>query len=258
MNVAIRTLLLKPLDDVALCLGHLADTPRPLRGMVTVMVVLIVTWFVYVPIHELLHVLGCVGTGGTVTTLEVAPQYGGALLAKWFPFVVSGGEYAGRLSGFDTKGSDLIYLATDITPFLLSVLIGVPLLRACTRRWRPVLFGAGIVVGLAPFYNLIGDYYEMGSIITTRAVTLLGGGGEPIAFAALRSDDVFKLIGELFTQPAELGLPTPVRVGTGIVIVAVSIVVGVALALLTYTAGDRVARFVVRPPAKPAEPADNA
>ncbi len=256
MNVAVRTFLLKAIDDLALCLGHLADARRPLRGLVAVTVVLVVTWFIYVPIHELLHVLGCVATGGTVTTLEVAPQYGGALLARWFPFVVSGGDYAGRLSGFDTKGSDLVYLATDITPFLLSVLIGVPLLRACTRRWRPVLFGVGIVVGLAPFYNLIGDYYEMGSIITTRVVTLLGGGGEPIAFVALRSDDVFKLIGELFTKPAELGLHTSAKVGAGFVIVTVSIVVGVALAVLTYAAGDGVARIVVRQPAKPAEPAD--
>ena len=39
------------------------------------------SWYVYVPIHELLHALGCAATGGTVTTLEVQTQYGGAILA---------------------------------------------------------------------------------------------------------------------------------------------------------------------------------
>jgi hypothetical protein len=41
-----------------------------------------------------------------VWRLEIDPLYGGALLARWLPFVEAGGEYAGRLSGFDTAGSD--------------------------------------------------------------------------------------------------------------------------------------------------------
>jgi hypothetical protein len=96
-------------------------------------------------------------------------------LAKVFPWVVTESKYAGRLSGFDTKGSDLIYLATDFGPFALTVLLGVPLMKLCTRRGRPVLLPIAIVLGLAPFYNLTGDYYEMGSIITTRLATVAFG-----------------------------------------------------------------------------------
>jgi hypothetical protein len=235
-----RTLLRKPVDDVVACLGHLADTRRPFVAMCFMLVALIATWFLYVPVHELLHVLGCVATGGSVTRLEIAPQYGGALLAHWLPFVVSGGEYAGRLSGFDTRGSDLIYLATVFAPFLLSIVLGVPLLRACAAKWRPGRFGMGVVVGLAPFYNLIGDYYEMGSIITTRALTMLRGGG-PVTLIGIRSDDLFKLVGQLCLRPAELGLHGPGAIVAAAVLVGVSLSVGVALALTTYALGDLVA-----------------
>ncbi len=236
-----RTMLRKLIDDLALSLGHLADARRPSVAMAVMVVGLVVTWFIYVPIHELLHVLGCVATGGSVSELEVAPQYGGTLLARWFPFVVSGGDYAGRLSGFDTKGSDLIYLATVFMPYLLTVFIGVPILRACTRRRRPALLGAGVVVGLAPMYNLIGDYYEMGSIVTTRAATLLSGSSESVAFVGIRSDDLFKLVGELCTQPGELALHGAAAIGVAAVLIAVSLLVGVVLALLTYALGDRFA-----------------
>lgn len=246
-----RTLLRQPFDDLASCLTRLAESPHPLRAMCVVLVALVATWFVYVPVHELLHVLGCVASGGAVTELEIAPQYGGALLARWFPFVVSGGEYAGRLSGFDTGGSDLIYLATDFAPFLLSVFIGVPLLRMCTRRRRPVILGVGVVVGLAPFYNLIGDYYEMGSIITTRMATLLGGSADQVAFEGLRSDDVFKLIGTFCARPGELGIKGATGVITGAALILASIVVGVVLAFLTYYLGDRTARLLCRMPGVP-------
>ncbi len=247
-----RTLLRKLIDDLALSLGHLADARRPAVAMAVMVAGLVVTWFIYVPIHELLHVLGCVATGGSVSVLEVAPQYGGALLARWFPFVVSGGDYAGRLSGFDTNGSDLIYLATVFMPYLLTVFIGIPMLRACTRRRRSALLGAGVVVGLAPMYNLIGDYYEMGSIITTRAATLLSGRSEPVAFVGIRSDDLFKLVGELCTKPGELALHGATAIGVGALLIAVSLLVGVVLALLTYALGDRFAMlFFGRPGRRP-------
>lgn len=236
-----RTLLRKLIDDLAASLGHLADARRPTVAMAVMVIGLVVTWFIYVPVHELLHVLGCVASGGSVSELQVAPQYGGALLARWFPFVVSGGDYAGRLSGFDTKGSDLIYLATDFAPYLLTVFLGVPILRACTRRRRPALLGAGVVVGLAPLYNVVGDYFEMGSIITTRAATLLSGSSESVAFAGIRSDDVFKLVGQLCTQPGELALHSPTAIGVAAVLILVSLLVGVVLAILTYALGDRFA-----------------
>ena len=64
---------------------------------------LAVGWWVYVPIHELGHVAGCLVTGGAVDRLDIDPLYGAALLERVFPFVHSGSEYAGRLSGFDTR-----------------------------------------------------------------------------------------------------------------------------------------------------------
>src|SRR5262249_2715862 len=67
-------------------------------------------WWIYVPVHELLHAAGCRLTGGGVTRLEIGAVYGGALLSRVLPFVVAGGEDAGRLSGFDTHRSDRIYL----------------------------------------------------------------------------------------------------------------------------------------------------
>jgi hypothetical protein len=209
------------------------------------LVALAVTWFVYVPVHELLHAAGCVISGGTVSRLEISPRYGGALLARWFSFVVPGGDYAGRLSGFDTHGSDLIYLATDIAPYFLTIVLGVPLLRACTTRRRPILFGIAVVVGLAPFYSLPGDYYEMGSIVTTRAVTMLHGRAEPVAFHGIRSDDVFKLVGDLCLHPGELGLTGPLAIVTAAVLIVVSLLAGLVLALATYTLGNCVAGIVM-------------
>ncbi|MEE2674815.1 MAG: hypothetical protein VX466_13520 [Myxococcota bacterium] len=188
----------------------------------------IAAWYVYVPIHELLHALGCWATGGSVTILEIQTQYGGAILAEVFPFVRAGGEYAGRLSGFDTHGSDLVYLATDALPYVLSIVLGVPLLRACGRASRPLLFGPAIVLGLAPFYNLPGDYYEMGSIVVTRIF------GEP--WDNLRSDDFFDVMQGLWQTPEA------VFVGCS------SLLLGIALAYATWDAGDRLARAWVGPP----------
>lgn len=267
-----RSFFRQPFDDVMACLEPIVTVKSPIRAMGLMMATLIVAWFIYVPIHELLHVLGCVLSGGEVQQLEIARRYGGALLARVFPFVVSGGEYAGRLSGFDWKGSDLIYLATDFMPYLLTVLIGVPLIRLATRRRRPVVFGLGIVLGLAPFYNLPGDYYEMGSIITTRVVTwtigsdagdsahasdaptpdaAVDGGSaskadavsdaaqapaEP-AFNELRSDDVIKLLTEVVARPGELGLEGVGGIAVGLLIVFVGMVVAVLLAFGTYRLG---------------------
>lgn len=238
------------------CLEPIVTVKSPIRAMGLMMATLIVTWFIYVPIHELLHVLGCVLAGGEVQQLEIARRYGGAMVARVFPFVVSGGEYAGRLSGFDWKGSDLIYLATDFMPYLLTVLIGVPLIRLATRRRRPVVFGLGIVLGLAPFYNLPGDYYEMGSIITTRVVTWTIGPdtdnsahasdapapeaarapAEP-AFNELRSDDVIKLLTEVVTRPGERGLEGVGEIAVGLLIVFVGMGIAVLLAFGTYRLG---------------------
>lgn len=206
---------------------------------------MVLTWFVYVPVHELLRVLGCVATGGTVTSLQIQPICGGALLAEFLPFVVAGGEYAGQRSGFDTHGSDLVYLATDFTPYLLSVLIGVPALRLCARRSWPLLFGAAVVLSLTPFYSIPGDYYEMGSILTTRAATWLTGPGSSLVYVGFRSDDVVTLIGAVFSNPAEMGLSGPSGTAMAVGLIALSLVLSVLLAFLTYSFGGTLASVLV-------------
>lgn len=222
-----RALLVSPFYATVDVLERIVRDDRRVHWAVALLS-LVVASYLYVPIHELLHVLGCTATGGSVTTLEIQTQFGGAILAEVFPFVRAGGEYAGRLSGFDTHGSDLVYLATDALPYALSLLIGVPLLRACGRASRPLLFGPAVVLGLAPFYNLPGDYYEMGSILVTR---ILGEAWHP-----LRSDDIFVVLEGVWPAPQ------------AVLVVFTSLVVAIALAYLTWEAGDRLARLWDRQP----------
>lgn len=199
------------------------------RGLALALLGLAVGWWVYVPVHELLHAGACFAAGGEVTRLEIAPQYGGGLLARVFPFVVAGGEYAGRLSGFDTHGSDLIYLATDFGPFLLTLFPGVWLLRRAGAAGRPVLFGLALPFAFAPFVSLTGDAYEIGSILVTQ---LPPWGGE-----ALRGDDLLKKAQEL------AALPEPPW--GGFILAAL---LGLAWAVLTCAAGGGVARALGQGP----------
>lgn len=219
------------------------------RSLVPMLLSMLVTWIIYVPIHELLHVGGYVATGGPISeaVLEIKPMYGGKILAKYFSFVEPGGPYAGRLREFK-RDDDLIYLATDFGPFMLSVLFGVVLLRICGRRRRPLLFGPAVVLGAAPFYNLSGDYYEMASIITTRVLTWVSGApSHPPRFVGVRSDDVFTLIGNLITQPSSLGFVGAPSLLFGALLILISIALAIALAFLTYAAGDLVACATVGP-----------
>jgi len=268
-----KKLLLIPLHDVLAGMEPVMRIRNPIKAMAPMLLAMLVTWFLYVPVHELLHVLGCVGTGGEVTELSLRPWYGGTILQQYFDFIVPDSNYAGQLTGFDTNGSDLVYLATDFLPFTLSVLFGVPLLRFCTRKRHPILLGPAIVLGMAPFYNLPGDYYEMSSIITTRVVTMVFGednadnpsaieppqaveadantpvkSASTIQYECVRSDDVFSLISNIFTKPKELGLPTAGSMIVAIVLVLVSIDVSIVLAFITYFLGDLVARATIGPP----------
>ena len=243
----VRDFFVQPGREILACLEPIMSVRNPLRAMGPMLIAMVVCWFVYVPIHELLHCAGCEVTGGDVSRLEVAPRYGAALLAKIFPFVVSGSDYAGQLTGFDTKGSDLIYLATDFGPFVLTVLLGVPLIRLCTHRRRPILFGIAVVLGLASFYNIPGDYFEMGSIITTRVATFVSGAGPEPIFAGIRSDDVFTLLSDMVADPAKVGLHGWKQISIGSALVLVSLVVDVFLAFATYFLGSIVANVVIRP-----------
>lgn len=159
---------------------------------------LIVGWWIYVPLHELLHAGACWATGGEVTKLEIAAAYGGHLYAWIFPFVVPESEYAGRLSGFDTFGNDWIYLATDFGPYLLTLFPGVFLLRRSVGSGKPFLFGFWLSFALAPFISLTGDAYEIGSILVTQI--------PPWSSQAdlLRSDDLLLWID---THSGQSGVP---------------------------------------------------
>jgi len=187
--------LLDPFTDTLNGLDRCLD--RGARGLLFAALGLLAGWWVYVPLHELLHAAACRATGGEVTRLEIDPIYGGAPLARALPFVVPASRYAGRLSGFDTHGSDLIYLATDLGPFLLTLFPGVWALRRAAAARQGLLFGIALPFALAPFLSLGGDAYEIGSILATR----LPPWSAPATRALLRGDDLGKKIGELSGTP---------------------------------------------------------
>ncbi len=230
-------LLLAPFDDYLAALN--ASLRRRTASAVALIVVgVVVSWWIYVPIHELLHAWGCMAAGGSVTRLEIAPIYGAAWLQQFFPYISVGSEYAGQLTGFDTHGSDLIYLITDATPFVLTIFFGVPLLRwsgHSARRHvvRCLTFGVALPVAFAPFISLTGDYYEMGSIIVSR---LAGAWQSHTSALRWRGDDLFKVIRSLrhvYTADDVLG-------------VAASIWLGLFLASLTYGIGSFVGDAIAR------------
>jgi hypothetical protein len=203
------------------------------RGLAAVALGMLAAWWLYVPAHELLHAAACQLAGGRVTRLEIDGLYGGALLARWLPFVAAGGDYAGRLAGFDPHGSDLVRLATDLGPFVLTVFPGVWWLRRAARAGRPLLFGAALPLALAPFLSLGGDAYEIGAILVTR----LRPWADPATRELLRGDDLARRLGEL----AAAG-PHPPWGGA-----ALAVLLGVAWALLTYGAGAALARALGEP-----------
>ncbi|MDA8434332.1 MAG: hypothetical protein M0Z60_15415 [Nitrospiraceae bacterium] len=197
-----------------------------------------VSWWIYVPAHELLHAFGCVLGGGEVTRLDISAIYGAALLKRIFPFVSVGSEYAGRLSGFSTNGSDVTYLLTDLMPFTLTVLVGIPLLKSSgspglSPLRRSVRFGLAMPLAYAPFISLPGDYYEMGSIVVSRSASLL----VPVGPDRWRSDDLFKLAKSLAASGAG---PLDVSV------VAVSFLAGIAMTYATYGLGISWARLLLK------------
>ena len=201
---------------------------RGLTSLAWVTAGLLGGWWLYVPVHELLHAAGCLIGGGTVTRLEISPIYLGGVLARVIPWVEAGGEYAGRLSGFDVGGNDGVYLLTDFAPFLLTLFPGVWLLRRTARRRQPFLFGLTLPLALAPFTSITGDAYEIGSILTTR----LGPWGSEGAKEILRGDDLFYKFSDV-ASASTAGLWAGLAVAAGI---------GLLWALSTYAAGAWIAR----------------
>jgi hypothetical protein len=164
-----------------------------IRQLLVILLGLILGWWLYVPIHEMLHALACVAAGGHVISLEISAIYGGGLLEKLLPFVVSHSQYAGRLSRFDSGGSDLVYLMTDLGPFLLTLFPGVWLLRVGANRRSGLIFGISLPFALAPLISLTGDGYEIGAILVTRIPSW-----QALA-EILRADDLFLVPARLQT-----------------------------------------------------------
>lgn len=156
-------------------------------------------WWLYVPAHELLHAFGCLWSGGEVTRLELAPEYGAAWLQQFFPWLVVGSDYAGQLTGFDTHGNDLVYLITVLAPYALTLFPGMTLwIHAGHGDWQAtpvwVLTGVSFSMVAAPFISTFGDMYEAGSIIATRALLLVVDDQDAQRW---RSDDMWLLLREL-------------------------------------------------------------
>jgi len=235
-------LIALPVRDVWRGLDRSLDRGFPGLGLLAVG--LVACWWVYVPIHELLHALGCVATGGSISELEIDGKYGGALLAEIFPFVVSGSEYAGRLSGFDTRGNDLIHLATDFGPYVLTLFPGVWWLRRAARAGRPFWFGASIPVALAPFVSLTGDAYEIGSVLVTRIPPWSGVRPRE----TLLGDDVFAVGAGL----SEAGAGAMEWTGLGL-----AFGLGAVWAFATYALASRFAASPAEPSRSPPSPGGN-
>ncbi|MDX2169502.1 MAG: hypothetical protein SF182_20705 [Deltaproteobacteria bacterium] len=234
----LRRLARLPLDDYLAALGVFFDRFTPLHALALVLSAG-ASWWVYVPLHELAHAWGCQLGGGSVSTLEIDAIYGAAWLQRLFPYVSVGSDYAGRLSGFDTHGSDATYLLTDLLPFVATVVVGVPALRAAADPRRgglaqALLFGAALPVAFAPFISLTGDFYEVGSILVSRAVAVLQSGFDPTRW---RADDLPKLIGERFAAGAGGSVAEALGIGAALAL-------GSALAWLTYAAGAAVSSLL--------------
>jgi hypothetical protein len=234
LTPAVRTLLqpfLEILHGLERCL-----VPGVI-GLVRVLAGLLIGWWIYVPVHELLHAAGCELGGGRVWRLEIDPLYGGGLLERWLGFVEAGGEYAGRLAGFDTGGSDAVHLMTTGLPFVLTLLPGVWLMRWGARRGSGIAYGVGLVPATGPLLSLNGDAYEIGSLLTAQ---WLPWSRDP-ARTLLVGDDVF-LVASSIADSATASM------WIGFVL---AILLGIAWALLTYALGGAVATRLGEPPLEP-------
>ena len=186
-------------------------------------------WWFYVPLHELLHAWGCQLSGGSVGRLEISPEYGAAWLQQYFPYVAIGSDYAGQLVEFDTYGNDWIYAATVLAPFAITVYPGIPLFYwLLGRPWPSAgqFFGLGFLVPIviAPFVSILGDFYELGSIIATNVSHVIYPG---VNTEAWRSDDFLLVVESLGPDATNIDW-------VGIIS---SLVIGIILAWVVYTLG---------------------
>lgn len=207
------------------------------RALPLLLVACAAGWWLYVPVHELMHAWGAQLGGATVTRVDIDPIYGARFLQRIFPYVQVGSAYAGQLAGFDTHGSDFAYAVTVFFPFVLSVAIGVPLLVRAARAQAPgvastLLFGFALPIAWAPILSIGGDFYELGAIAVSRIAAIVGVDGE-----GWRGDDVVAIVGR------RLGGAFSWIDAAG---VAASLLLGIVLAFSTYAAGRAVARMLAR------------
>jgi hypothetical protein len=227
-NYGLAGCLMLPARDFLAGIEAFLDDGRGVN-ILAALLASIVSWWIYVPLHELLHALGCVLGGGEVTRLDLSGIYGAAVLKRIFPFISVGSEYAGRLSGFNTNGNDFTYFLTDFTPFVLTILVGIPLLKTATSRSlspfaRSIRFGLAMPVAYAPFIAVTGDYYEMGSIVVTRLASFF----MPLNPERWRGDDLFRLVKSLIFSGAG---------AIDVAIVAVAFLAGIVMIYATYGLG---------------------
>ena len=201
------------------------------RALPLLLVACAAGWWIYVPVHELMHAWGAQLGGATVTRLDIDPIYGARFLQRFFPYVQAGSAYAGQLSGFDTRGSDLAYALAVGFPFVLTIVIGVPALLHATTRASGIgsilLFGFVLPVAWAPILAIGGDFYELGAIAVSRAATMVGVDGR-----SWRGDDAVAIIGRTLRGAFS---------ATDAAGIAASLVLGVVLAFGTYAAGRSLA-----------------
>ncbi len=146
--------------------------PWPVRSAIPCLLVIPVLWYLtYSPIHELCHVLGAYSVGGTVTEVKLIPSF-------WH------GEF-GRAwitpQGLDARWQQL---AMTGAPYLLddlSVVVGF--FALCARRLRlPVAFGVALMLlCLRPAFDVVcetvafalggrGDLYHIAQVTGTPMV----------------------------------------------------------------------------------------
>ena len=228
LHSKLMSLLLKPFYTFSLHFGELLAGPSGIRRLILILVGLLLGWWIYVPLHEFLHVAGCLLGGGQVATLHLDPLYGGHIFASLFSFVSAGGDYAGRLTNFDTGGSDWVYALTVYAPFFLT-LPGFQLLKWSGNASRSLPFGLAIPFAFAPVLSLTGDFLDLGSLTLFQAWQ-----GADSVHRSLVSDDLFRLIGELGENASTVSLDQP-----GVVIfITLSVILGTIMAWLTLIVSE--------------------
>jgi hypothetical protein len=231
-----RLLFVTPFTDlyagVRRAIGSLGARALPL-----LLVACVAGWWLYVPVHELMHAWGAQLGGATVTRLDIDPLYGARLLQRLFPYVQVGSAYAGQLTGFDTHGNDLAYALAVFFPFVLSVAVGIPVLVRVARATPPgvastLLMGLVLPLAWAPMLAIGGDFYELAAIAVSRAARTFGVDGQ-----GWRGDDVIAVIGRTFDGKIR---------GSDVLGVAASLTLGTVLAFATHAAGRALASVPAR------------